>query len=219
MFLEQGNRIQLDVIFPNHLFFFSSQHGSFDYEKIHILYISTQCFEKPLSQIAMAAEVSGVENGFPFRFDFEHISIESRMGNIIRSNPNLSFDINGDIRRIRVETINGNQFFTIILMLVQCIIFTLHHFLCSLANVLRDVFGHKGEQSHMITMIMGIKYGVCIVRKSGYIGRIQFFFLTIGQIGTQVDEYFGVAAFDFGDASSYLVCTAVDSYFHKVVEL
>ena len=67
----------------------------------------------------------------------------------------------------------------------------------------------------MVSVIVGVENGIRILGKLGYIRFAQFFGIAIGQIGSKVDKYFGIIAFDFGDASSYLVRTSMNGYFHK----
>ena len=163
----------------------------------------------------MSTEISCMKNDFVLHLNFKHISIESRMRNIIGGYPNLPFYINRDIGFISMKTLNSTNLLATVLMLTQCTIFTHHHFLCSSADILRNILGHQIEQAYMITVIMGIENCIRILCKSDYISFIQLFSSAIRQVDTKVDKYFRIIISDFSDTSSDLMRTTVNGYSHK----
>ena len=128
----QGVRVMFDVVFQNHFFSFSSQHRTFYNKDVYITYEILQGAEKPFPYIAMFSEISSMQYDLSFRFDFEPISLKSGVGNIIRSYPDLSFYIYGNLYNKR-PPLNGRPLVTF------CLSINFHHIPDSvLLNCLRQ---------------------------------------------------------------------------------
>ena len=90
-----------------------------------------------------------------------------------------------------------------------------HHLFGSPSNVLWNIGRNLIKQSHMITMIVGIEYTVCIMRymRYGFIGS-HIIYTNARKITTQIDDNLRSVSGYFCDATSYLMGASVDGDVH-----
>ena len=109
-----------------------------------------------------------------------------------------------------------SQFGTHILMCTERFILTSHNLNCPCSHILLYMLWNQMMESHMVSMVMGIEYGVRSRGHVLYLTLSELFLLAARKIAAKIKENFGTSSSDFRNASAYLIGSAMNSDVHII---
>ena len=168
----------------------------------------------------MTPEIAGMQEGLTFAFDFKHIGIKCRVTHPIRRDKNFPLSSH-------IDTMSGgicrNIFYNFYhIRAMEAGPFIKQYGFGSRTDILRYLGRNFVQQSHMIAMIMSIKYRIDICRQRLHLRRREIPMLPIvthtpGKISTQVDYYFATVGCYFGNTTANLTRSPMNNYLHLLI--